>query len=147
MSNAVFLHVFFYILVCSGLLSVSVSLDSFCVFSLRPKYLHPFAQPSLPHSRSAPGLGLALVSTDLWYQRQSRVHMDQKSRSKFLPWPGLEPRTSRVAIQHATARLPYTKNFCTFIESSQCPVVRFMNVIALCFKTKFNDDRFISAKH
>jgi len=31
-----------------------------------PKYLHPFVRLSLPHTTWVPGLGLALVSTDLW---------------------------------------------------------------------------------
>src|SRR6218665_694980 len=48
------------------------SVNFFCIFSLRPKYLHLFARPCLPHSRRAPGLGLALVSTDLWSQRRTR---------------------------------------------------------------------------
>src|SRR6218665_798348 len=30
------------------------------------------------------------------------VRLEQKSRSKFLPWPGFEPRTSRLAVQHTT---------------------------------------------
>ena len=32
------------------------------------------------------------------------VHMEQKSQCKFRPWPGFEPRTFHLAVQHATAR-------------------------------------------
>ena len=32
------------------------------------------------------------------------VRMEQKSRTKFLPWPVFEPRTSRLAVQQVTAR-------------------------------------------
>jgi len=38
------------------------------------------------------------------------VRMEQRSRSKFLPRPGFEPRTSNVAVQHATVRPPRTSN-------------------------------------
>src|SRR6218665_2092481 len=31
--------------------------------------------------------------------------MEQNSRSKFRPWPEFEPRTSYLAVQHATARV------------------------------------------
>ena len=36
------------------------------------------------------------------------VRMRQKSRSKFLPWLGLEPRTSHLAVQHTNASAPRT---------------------------------------
>src|SRR6218665_946400 len=32
------------------------------------------------------------------------LRMEQKSRSKFLFWPGFEPRITHLAVQHATAR-------------------------------------------
>ena|SRR6218665_456064 len=32
------------------------------------------------------------------------VRMEQKSWSKFLSWSGFEPRTSHLAVQHATTR-------------------------------------------
>jgi len=34
--------------------------------------------------------------------------MEQKSRSKFLPWPGFEPRTSHLAARQASTRQPWT---------------------------------------
>jgi len=52
--------------------SVSVSLDFFRVFALQSNYLLPFTWPFLPLCRWVPGLGLALVSTNLLCQRQSR---------------------------------------------------------------------------
>ena len=30
--------------------------------------------------------------------------MEQKSQSKFLPWPGFQLQTSHLAVQHATGR-------------------------------------------
>ena len=51
--------------------------------------------------RWVPSLGLALLSTD-WLG----VCMGQKSRYRFLPWPGFEPRTSHLAVQRATTRPP-----------------------------------------
>src|SRR6218665_1196990 len=36
------------------------------------------------------------------------VRMGQKSRSKFQPWSGFEPRTNHLATQHTTARPPRT---------------------------------------
>ena len=74
-----------------------MSLEFVHVFSLRSKYLYPFARPSLHHHR-------------LWYRLTSGsrygggVRMEQNSLSKFLPWPGFEPRTSSLAVQHTTAR-------------------------------------------
>src|SRR6218665_920754 len=35
-----------------------------------------------------------------------RVRMEQRSLSKFLSLPGFEPRTSHLAVQHATYRPP-----------------------------------------
>jgi len=40
-----------------------------------------------------PGLGLALVSDIVVPVAEHRVCIKQKSRLKFLPWPGFEPRT------------------------------------------------------
>src|SRR6218665_2068251 len=37
-----------------------------------------------------------------------KLCMEQKFRSKCLPWPGLESRTSNLAVQPATARPPRT---------------------------------------
>jgi len=60
-------------------------------------------------------LGEAKACDLLWYpltccgQRRSSlvgVRMEQKSQSKFLPWPGLGPRKSNFVVQHATARSP-----------------------------------------
>src|SRR6218665_137565 len=42
-----------------------------------------------------------MLSTTL---RPPGVCMKQKSQSKFLPWPGFEPRTSYLGVQHTTAR-------------------------------------------
>ena len=49
-----------------------VSLDFFRVFSLWPKYLHPFARPFLLHTRWVSRLGTGSGPTDLWSQRWSR---------------------------------------------------------------------------
>src|SRR6218665_1410405 len=70
-------------------------LDFIRVSSLRPTYLHPFGRP-ITYSRlgNFPGLGLALWYPMLWSQRpRAEVCMKQKSRFRFLPWPGFEPRT------------------------------------------------------
>ena len=42
-----------------------------------------------------PDLGLALVPDVVVPEAEHEVGMKQKSRFKFLPWPGLEPRTSQ----------------------------------------------------
>src|SRR6218665_2605376 len=36
------------------------------------------------------------------------MRMEKISRFKFLLWPGFEPQTSRLAVQHATAKPPRT---------------------------------------
>src|SRR6218665_390250 len=40
------------------------------------------------------GLGLALVSTNLWSQRRSRGAHGAEISIQFLPWPGFAPQTS-----------------------------------------------------
>ena len=47
-----------------------------------------------------------MLSTTL---RPPGVHMEQKSRSKVMPWSGFEPRASHMEVQHATARPPRTR--------------------------------------
>src|SRR6218665_45084 len=64
------------------------------VSSLRLVYLHPLVDLSLTHfSGEFPDLGLAL-GTDVVVPEaeQLGVRMKQKSRFKFRPWSGLEPR-------------------------------------------------------
>ena len=50
---------------------------------------------------------------NLWPQRQSKVSMEQKSRSKFLPWSGFAPRTShwQSSIQPLDHRAPYILSY------------------------------------
>src|SRR6218665_3468111 len=66
-------------------------------FSLWPMYLHPFARVS----RQAWDW--------LWYpltcgpRGRVGVCIEQNFRSKYLPRPGFEPRTSRLAVQQATS--------------------------------------------
>src|SRR6218665_15602 len=42
-----------------------------------------------------PSLGLALVPDDVMPEAEHGVRMKQTSRFKFLPWLGIEPRTSQ----------------------------------------------------
>jgi len=50
----------------------------------------------------------------LWYpltcdpRGRVGVHIEKKSQSKFLPWLGFTPWTSRLAVEHTTARPPCT---------------------------------------
>src|SRR6218665_58031 len=64
-------------------------LDFIRVSSLRPTYLLPFGQPfTYSLLGEFPGLGLALVPDVVVPRGGKVVRMEQKSRSKFLPWPG-----------------------------------------------------------
>src|SRR6218665_1997570 len=74
-----------------------LSLDFNRVSSLRPTYRHPFGRPftySL-FTGEFSGLGLALVPNVVVPEAEQAVRMEQKTRSKFLPWPG---RTSGHGI-------------------------------------------------
>ena len=76
---------------------------SICTHSPDPLFL------TLGEFQAFDWLSLALVSTDLWFQRRTiGMRMEQKSRFKFLPCPGFEPQTSRFAVQHTTSRPPRT---------------------------------------
>jgi len=91
--------------------SVPVSLDFFYVFTLRPKYLLfcltlkwiPEPVPSLS-SRTGTGSGIHLTCGP---RGGVGVHMEQTSRSKCLPWSGIKPCNSHLAVQHATTRPPF----------------------------------------
>ena len=76
-------------------------------------------------------LGKFQVWDWLWYplacgpKHRVGVHMEQKSLSKFLVWPGFEPRTSHLAVQHATARpqcTPHIKTYTFQFISLQDPL-------------------------
>ena len=57
-------------------------------------YLHPSVKPSLTRFLGEfSGLGLALVPDVVVPKTGHGVSMKQKSRFKFLPWQGFEPRT------------------------------------------------------
>ena len=56
--------------------------------SLRPTYLHHSVDPSLTILGEFSGLCIRCCGP----RGGVGVHMKQKSRSKFLPWPGFEPR-------------------------------------------------------
>ena len=91
--------------------SVPLSLDFFNAFSLWPKYVH-LCTHSLNPLLCTPGEFQAWDS--LWYTltRGPRggvgVCIEQKVRSIYLPWPGLQHWTSHLAVQHATVRPPRT---------------------------------------
>ena len=72
---------------------------SLVFFSLLPKYQHPFACSSFSHSRWVPGLGLALVSSDLWSKRQSRGEI----------WIQLGPLTWQSSTQPLDQCAPRSK--------------------------------------
>ena len=68
------------------------------VSSLRLMYLQPLVDLSLTHFLGEfPGLGLALVPDVVDPEAEHGVRMRQKSRFKFLPWPGFEPRTWQMS--------------------------------------------------
>src|SRR6218665_1790883 len=62
-------------------------LDFIRVSSLRPTYLHPFGRPFTYAKVSFKAWDRPWYPM-LWSQRRSRVSMEQKSRFKFLHWPG-----------------------------------------------------------
>ena len=68
-----------------------LTLNFICVSSLQLMYLHPSVDPSLTHFLGVfPGLGLAMVPNVVVAEAEQRC-VKQKSRFKFLPWPGFEP--------------------------------------------------------
>ena len=97
--------------------SASVSLDFFRVFSLRLEYLH-ISLDSLFVT-----VGEFQTWDWLWYLLTcgSRggvgVSMEQKSWSKCLPWLGVEPRTSHLGVQYATARETFIGGNCCFTQA------------------------------
>src|SRR6218665_2699220 len=79
---------------CFSIHSALPAIGFHCVSSLRLMHQHPSVDPSLTHFLGElSGLGLALVPDVVVPEAEQGVHMKQKSRFKFLPWPGFEPRT------------------------------------------------------
>src|SRR6218665_3397730 len=54
--------------------------------------------------------------------------MEQKSQSKFLPWPEFEPRTSHLTVQHAAR-----------------PLLRIFGSYHLCFYCQFVCQKILSS--
>ena len=106
----------FQVLVFSGLLSVHwISFvfflydRNFCTHSLKPLFLTPC-------EFEAWNWFWYLLTCGL--RGGVEAHMEQKSGSKYLPWPEFEPWTSRLAVQHATARPPYILSCVNQVVSS-----------------------------
>src|SRR6218665_3726144 len=57
------------------------------VSSLRPKYLHPFGRPFTYFIGKFLGFGTGAGTRCCGPRGGATVRMEQKSRSKFLPWP------------------------------------------------------------
>src|SRR6218665_1250818 len=61
-----------HVLVFSGLLSVLVSLDFFCIVFFTTEVSAPIRSTLSFSPKEVPGLGLDLIVTDLWSQRRNR---------------------------------------------------------------------------
>src|SRR6218665_1819073 len=83
-----------------GFLFCSCVIGFLLCFFFAIKVSAPIPRSSLPHSRRVPGLGLALVSTDLWSQRWSRGVHGTEISIQICAWLGFEPWTSHLAVQH-----------------------------------------------
>ena len=82
---------------CLSFRCSSSPLDFIRVSSLRPAYLQFCTHSIVPlHADgNCPGLALALVPDVVVPEAEHWMRMKQKSRFKFLLWPGFEPRTSQ----------------------------------------------------
>ena len=90
--------------------TLHLPLDFISISTLRPTYLHPFGRPfTCSLFRRVSRLGTDTGIRSCGPRGGTDVCMKQKSRFKFLLWPGFEPRTlqstGRERYHKTTARL------------------------------------------
>src|SRR6218665_4024481 len=82
------------------------------VSSLQPTYRHPFGRPfTYSLFRGVSRLGTGSGTRCCGPRGGTAVHMEQKTRTKFLPWPGLNLGPWHLAAADVATRLPRTPPF------------------------------------